>query len=74
MLIKPNPQQTRELQNLRNSAVQEFLVALLDRSKTLLVTQPDPDAVKLLQGGAQTLTGLLELIDPESFSTNGKRG
>lgn len=74
MLVKPNPQQTREFQNLRNSGVQEFLEALLEKSKTMLVTQPDPDAVKLLQGRAQTLMSLLELIDPDGFSTNGKRG
>lgn len=74
MLIKLTPQQDKEFRNLRNSAVQEALVSELERLKTMLVTQSNPDAVKLLQGGAQAVLGILEQIDPERFSTNGKRG
>lgn len=74
MLVKPTPQQTKELQNLRNSGVQEYMVALLEKTMHMLVTQPDPDAIKLLQGRAQTLLSLLEQIDSDGFSTNGKRG
>lgn len=74
MLIKPTPQQTKEFQNLRNSAVQEYLVALLEKTKTMLLLQPNPDAVRLLQGQGQAVLGLLEQIDPERFSTNGKHG
>ena len=60
--------------NLRQSAVHDFLRHTYDDLRDLLVTQTDPVAIHRIQGQAQLIRRLLELVDPESLSTSGKRG
>lgn len=72
-MTKPTDTERRDLANLRNGAVHAYLLRVYEATKEMLVTQSDPSAVRLLQGRAQTVSEVLSLIDPESFSTNGKR-
>jgi hypothetical protein len=73
-MIKPTDIELRELAGLRHSPVSGYLARVYEATKEMLVTQSDPSAVRLLQGRAQTLSEVLVMIDPERFSTNGKRG
>ncbi len=73
-MLKQSEQEKREFAALRNSAVQTYLIRCLDTAKDILVGHTDADVLRRTQGRAQLARELLELIDPESFSTNGKRG
>ena len=73
-MLKQSEQEKREFAALRNSAVQTYLIRCLDTAKDILVGHTDSDVLRRTQGRAQLARELLELIDPESFSTNGKRG
>lgn len=73
-MLKTTEVERRELMALRGGAVHAYLARSLESYKDTLVNHSDTDTVRLVQGYAQSLRGLLELIDPESFSTNGKRG
>ena len=73
-MLKPSEQEKREFAALRNSAVQTHLIRCLDNAKDVLVGHADADVLRRTQGRAQFARELLELIDPEGFSTNGKRG
>lgn len=73
-MLKPSEQEKREFANLRNGAVQTHLIRCLEAAKDVLVGHADADVLRRTQGRAQLARELLELIDPESFSTNGKRG
>lgn len=73
-MLKPSEQEKREFAALRNSAVQTYLIRCLDTAKDVLVGHADADVLRRTQGRAQFARELLDLIDPEGFSTNGKRG
>ena len=73
-MLKQSEQETREFAALRNSAVQTYLIRYLDTAKDILVGHADADVLRRTQGRAQLARELLELIDPQGFSTNGKRG
>ena len=73
-MLKQSEQEKREFAALRNSAVQTYLIRHLDTAKDILVGHTDADVLRRTQGRAQLARELLELIDPEGFSTNGKRG
>ena len=73
-MLKPSEQEKREFANLRNGAVQTHLIRCLDTAKDILVGHTDADVLRRTQGRAQLARELLELIDPQGFSTNGKRG
>lgn len=70
----PDAQQARELQNLANGKVEEYLRKVLDNVKTNLITQREESVVRTLQGQGQLLNDLLGLIDPtKNPPTSGKR-
>ncbi len=73
-MLKPSEQEKREFANLRNGAVQTHLIRCLEAAKDVLVGHADADVLRRTQGRAQLARELLELIDPQGFSTNGKRG
>ena len=73
-MLKQSEQEKREFAALRNSAVQTYLIRCLDTAKDILVGHTDADVLRRTQGRAQLARELLEMIDPEGFSTNGKRG
>lgn len=64
----------QEFARLRSGAVHSYLVRTLEQCRDVCATHTDMDAVKRVQGHAAAIKALLELIDPEGFSTNGKRG
>ena len=73
-MFRPDAREAKELANLRGSAVHAYLARAFAELQDLLVTQDEPHTVRRLQGQAQAFRRLLELVDPEAFSTNGKRG
>lgn len=73
-MLKPTPQEFAALAQLRNTAAHAYIRRTYEATKELLVTHGDPETIKVLQGHAQFARGLLEHIEPEGFSTNGKRG
>lgn len=73
-MIKPTDIEQREFMRLRNSAVQVYLTRALTDARDLCVSNTDMEVVKRVQGQARVYRDLLALIDPDSFSTNGKRG
>lgn len=52
----------------------EYLTRALAEIQDQLLTQSAPDIVRLLQGQGQCMRQILGYINPEGFSTNGKRG
>jgi hypothetical protein len=73
-MIQPSEHEKATLQQLRGSAVEAFLSRAYADVKEQLLTQSAPDTVRLLQGQGQLLRQILGYINPEGFSTNGKRG
>lgn len=72
-MIKLDQGAMQELQRLRNGPLHVFLRSAYEEAKEQLVSQPDANSVRLLQGEALVLRTLLRGVDPESFSTSGKR-
>jgi len=72
-MLKPTDLERREFAKLRNSAVHTYLVRSYTEAQDLLVSHTDADRLRVLQGQAQHARVLLELIDPDRFTTNGKR-
>jgi hypothetical protein len=71
---KPSLQEAKEFMNLRKSGVHAYLLRSYDELREQLVTQSDEYVLRRIQGQAHLTRKLLEMIDPEDLSTNGKRG
>ena len=71
---KPSLQEAKEFMHLRKSVVHEYLLRSYDELREQLVTQSDEYVLRRIQGQAHLTRKLLEMIDPEDLSTNGKRG
>lgn len=72
-MLKVDEREKRDLADLRGGPVHALVSRSYEAIKEQLVLQSDPDRVRTLQGQAQVLRELLGLINPDGFSTNGKR-
>jgi hypothetical protein len=71
---RPTERQVRALQELRsNSEVMSYLQVSLEEAKDNLVTQYEPDLLRILQGEARTLQFLIDCITKDSIHQSGKR-
>lgn len=73
-MLRPDQRELRALQDLRHSDAFSYFVRAYAEAREQLVTQREADVVRVLQGQAQAYRHLLAVIDPEGFSTDGKRG
>lgn len=71
---QPDDMTMRAFSALRNSYGQQYLIKWLDEIKDRLTTELNQEHIRVLQGEAQALRRVLGYIDPEGFSTSGKRG
>ena len=62
MLKKPSTEELSELRRANGSPIARYLQSALDDTKNSLVATSDIDAIRVLQGQAQTLTDLLKFI------------
>lgn len=73
-MVKPSPKQARALQELRaNTDVVEFLGQYLLDTKNRLTTQRDAEVFRVLQGQAQALQQILDLVSADPTQQSGKR-
>ena len=66
-------QEREAFAHLRNTAVQAYLERALAGLTDNLVYLTAADDFRVAQGQAQTCRALLALIDPDRFTTSGKR-
>jgi len=73
-MLKPDRRQAQALHDLRgNTVVLEYLEACLSDTKNRLTTQRDAEVFRVLQGQAQALQQILDLVNADPTQQSGKR-